>query len=183
MEENSRRRAVEWLRVCFEWPLLDSCSSNNGRHGYRGGKQTCQSRRSQYTSIWGSCQSYDRCWLGCLQRLRLEEVAGGGGGRENDSSTSFDFKSFCFRVYKIDLLSLFFPFVWARTRARGPFWLSVRAGYLRRGVRKFPAWSWTLGGQRLNKSNCFAVGSQKPAVCPQTCWKWLQYPAGIPFPF
>lgn len=103
VEENSRLRAVEWLRVCFEWLLLDSCSSNNGRHGYRGGKQTCQSRRSQYTSIWGSCQLRDRCWLGCPQRLRLEEVAGGGGGRENDSSTSFDLKSLCLRVYKTNI--------------------------------------------------------------------------------
>lgn len=36
--ENSSLRAVEWLRVCFECPLLDRCSSNNGRHGYRGGE-------------------------------------------------------------------------------------------------------------------------------------------------
>lgn len=35
------------------------------------------------------------------------EIGGGGGGGENDSSTSFNLKSFCFRVYKMDLLSFF----------------------------------------------------------------------------
>ena len=78
VEQSSPLRAVEWLSVCFECPLLDRCSSNNGRHGYGGGRQTYQSQRSQYTSIWGSCQSPERCSNGTV-------VTGERGrGREND---------------------------------------------------------------------------------------------------
>lgn len=50
-DQSGSLRAVEGLSVCFECPLLDTYSSNNGRHGYGGGRHICQSKRSQYTSI------------------------------------------------------------------------------------------------------------------------------------
>lgn len=76
-EESCSLRAVEWLSVCLECPLPDRCSSNNGRRGYGGGRRTCQSRRSQYTSISGSCQSPERSWSGTRERERETEAETG----------------------------------------------------------------------------------------------------------
>lgn len=85
VEEKSGKSGGVAECVFLSVRFFDRCSSNNGRHSYGGGRQTCQSRRSQYTSIWESCQSPERCCDGTVvtgERERLGRRVGETRGRE-----------------------------------------------------------------------------------------------------